>query len=99
MFPAVGPPATEHITPRFEITGALRLWLRKFWVQHLSPHTLNEFWLALKRQHTILKQARFVDTDGIHTIEEAIYITLSNNTLYNSPINIAMPLLHNVTPV
>ena len=48
VLPTVGPPATKHIAPRFDVTSILGLQLYEFGLQDFVPYALFELRIELE---------------------------------------------------
>ena len=55
MFPAVGPPTTEHIVPRFDVNCILWLRLGEFGSQNLVPNALFELGITFEFGNALLR--------------------------------------------
>ena len=55
VFPAVSPPATKHIAPRFNVTSIPGLLLIEFGLQDFVPHAFLELRIALEFRNTLFR--------------------------------------------
>ena len=88
MLPAVCPPTSEHVTPRFNISGIQWLCLRKFGLQNLIPYAFFKHLISLKLWHGTTRQTKFIYTYGIHAIQKAMHIHLLSNLIKALPIDL-----------
>ncbi len=100
MFPAVCPPAAEFEDETFYDISTWGLLVEfEGGVENVVQHTPFERHIAFERRETVGRDAERIYRQGVHAVQEAVYILRTGNTFELRPVDLVVVSLHEQRPV